>query len=109
MFLEWESNSLKLQIISGKFQNSRKFQNNAINDIKQISLSHVIRSVSYLFTKFHHVWNNIVQSQSHVTLYSTCFPNNEITTCFLTICFYKLWQVLNYDIMNLKVLLLIVP
>ena len=36
MFLEWESNSGKLQIISGKFQN------NAINDVKQISLSHVV-------------------------------------------------------------------
>ena len=36
MFLEWESNSGKLQIIS------RKFQNNAINDVQQISLSHVI-------------------------------------------------------------------
>ena len=30
MFLEWENNSGKLQIISGKFQN------NAINDVKQI-------------------------------------------------------------------------
>ena len=37
MFLEWENNSRKLQIISGKFQN------NAINDVKQISLSHVVR------------------------------------------------------------------
>ena len=36
MFLEWENNSGKLQIISGKFQN------NAINDVKQISLSYVI-------------------------------------------------------------------
>ena len=36
MFLEWGNNSGKLQIISGKFQN------NAINDVKQISLSHVI-------------------------------------------------------------------
>ena len=27
MFLERENNSGKLQIISGKFQNSRKFQN----------------------------------------------------------------------------------
>ena len=36
MFLEWENNSGKLQIISGKFQN------NAINDVKQISLSDVI-------------------------------------------------------------------
>ena len=36
MFLDWESNSGKLQIISGKFQN------NTINDVKQISLSHVI-------------------------------------------------------------------
>ena len=42
MFLEWENNSGKLQIISGKFQNSDKFQNNAINNVKQISLSHVI-------------------------------------------------------------------
>ena len=32
----------KLQIISRKFQNSGKFQNKAINDVKQISLSHVI-------------------------------------------------------------------
>ena len=39
MFLEWENNSRKLQIISWKFQN------NAINDIKQISLSHVIKYV----------------------------------------------------------------
>ena len=36
MFLKWENNSGKLQIISGKFQND------AINDVKQISLSHVI-------------------------------------------------------------------
>ena len=42
MFLEWENNSGKLQIISGKFQN------NAVNDVKQISLSHVIMSVIFL-------------------------------------------------------------
>ena len=36
MFLEWENNNRKLQIISGTFQN------NAINDVKQFSLSHVI-------------------------------------------------------------------
>ena len=42
MFLEWENNSGKLQIISGKFQNSAEFQNNVINDVKQISLNHVI-------------------------------------------------------------------
>ena len=36
MFLEWEKNSGKLYIISGKLQN------NVINDVKQISLSHVI-------------------------------------------------------------------
>ena len=36
MFLEWENNTGKLQIISGKFQS------NTINDFKQISLSHVI-------------------------------------------------------------------
>ena len=41
MFLEWENNSGKLQI-TRKFQNSGKFQNNAINDVKQISRSHVI-------------------------------------------------------------------
>ena len=35
MFLEWENN--KLQIIG-------KFQNNAINDVKRISLSHAIIS-----------------------------------------------------------------
>ena len=43
MFLEWENNSGKLQIISGKFQNRGKFEDNAINDVKQISLSHVVR------------------------------------------------------------------
>ena len=42
LFLEWE-NSGKLQIISLKFQNSGKFQNEAINDVKQISLSHLIK------------------------------------------------------------------
>ena len=36
MFLGQENNSGKLQVISGKFQN------NAINDVKQISLNHVI-------------------------------------------------------------------
>ena len=41
MFLEWENNSGKLQI-TRKFQNSGEFQNNAINDVKQISRSHVI-------------------------------------------------------------------
>ena len=33
MFLKWESNTGKSQIISGKFQS------NAINDVKQILLS----------------------------------------------------------------------
>ena len=47
MFLEWENNSGKLQIISEKFQNSGKFQNNAINDVKQISLSHLIYLCDY--------------------------------------------------------------
>ena len=36
MFLEWENNSGKLKIISGKFLN------NPINNVKQISLGHVI-------------------------------------------------------------------
>ena len=36
MFLEWENNSGKLRIISEKFKNT------TINDVKQISLSHVI-------------------------------------------------------------------
>ena len=36
MLLEWENNS-------GKFQKSGKFQNNAVNDVKQVSLSHVIK------------------------------------------------------------------
>ena len=45
MFLEWENNSGKLQIISLKFQNSGKFQNNASNDVKQILLSHVIKAL----------------------------------------------------------------
>ena len=35
MFLEWENNGGKLQIISGKFQN-----NAIINDVKQIYLAY---------------------------------------------------------------------
>ena len=38
MFLKWENNSGELQIIREKFQNSWKFQSNATNDVKQISL-----------------------------------------------------------------------
>ena len=49
MSLGWENNSAKLQIISAKFQNSRDFKN-AINDAKQISVSHVINDVEYGFT-----------------------------------------------------------
>ena len=37
MFLEWENNCGKLQIISGKFQN------NTVNDVKQILMSFEIR------------------------------------------------------------------
>ena len=39
MLLEWENNTGTLQIISGKFQN------NAINNVYQISLSHVIINI----------------------------------------------------------------
>ena len=46
MFLEWENNSGKLKIISEKFQGSGKFQNNATNDIKQISLGRVIKKTN---------------------------------------------------------------
>ena len=35
MLLEWESNSRK-------FRNTNRFQNNAINDVKQVSISYVI-------------------------------------------------------------------
>ena len=56
MFLEWENNSGKLKIISGKFQNSRKFQNNAINEVKQISLSHVIISFNFV-RKLSQLWS----------------------------------------------------
>ena len=43
MFLECENNSEKLQIISGKFQNNGKL--NAINEVKQISVRHVINGL----------------------------------------------------------------
>ena len=62
MFLEWENNSGKLQIISGKFQNSEKFQNNAINDVKQISLSQVINNNYFMSTFFRYTiteWNEL--------------------------------------------------
>ena len=44
MFLECENNSEKLQIISGKFQNNGKL--NAINEVKQISVRHVINGLT---------------------------------------------------------------
>ena len=47
MFIEWENNSGKLQIISGEFQN------NAINDVKQISLNHVISLWTLALTALH--------------------------------------------------------
>ena len=37
-------------MISGKLQNSGKFENNAINDVKQISMSHVVTFVIYIRT-----------------------------------------------------------
>ena len=49
MFLEWESNSGKLQFISGKFQN------NAINDVKQILFNHVIKEINRFISKGTHV------------------------------------------------------
>ena len=52
MFLEWKNNSGKLQIISEKFQHTGKFQNNAINDVKKISLSHMI-----IFITLHKKWS----------------------------------------------------
>ena len=46
MLLEWEKNSGKLQIISGKPQN------NAISEVKQISLSHVtIDIINHYFAR----------------------------------------------------------
>ena len=39
MFSESKNNSVKLQIISGKFKDK------AIHDVKQISLSHVISGI----------------------------------------------------------------
>ena len=52
MFFESENSSGKLQIISGEFHNSRKFQNNAINNVKPISLSHVIKGSYYSLELF---------------------------------------------------------
>ena len=52
MFLEWENNSKKLHIISGKCQNSGKFQNNTISVVKQISLSHMITKETYVYKLF---------------------------------------------------------
>ena len=48
MFLEWENNNGKLRTIRRKFQNSGKFQNKAINDVQQISMSHVIMEINWI-------------------------------------------------------------
>ena len=54
------NHSEKLKIVSGKYQSSGKFQNNAINDVNQISLSHVIKclnlklmSLRYIKARYH--------------------------------------------------------
>ena len=67
MLFKWENNSEKLKIVSGKlqiirgkYQSSGEFQNNAIKNIKQISLSHVIKclnlklmSLRYIKVRYH--------------------------------------------------------
>ena len=58
MLLEWENSSGKLQIISGKFQN------NAINDVKQISLSHVINESINSPAMVKH-WMAVIQKVIH--------------------------------------------
>ena len=67
MYLEWENNSRKLQIISGKFQSSGKFQNNTINDVKQISMSHVITKE----IKFEGIWGKLEAKE--------CFKRQSFT------------------------------
>ena len=72
MFLEWENNSEKSQIISSKFQKSGKFQNNAINDVKQTSLSHAINGWSVGRTDI----------QQAIALISALFAENNFFFCF---------------------------
>ena len=55
MFLKWENNSGKLEIVSVKFQNK------ATNDVKQISFSHVINGrISMSECKFNKLHFGIV-------------------------------------------------
>ena len=88
MLLEWENNSEKLQIISGKFQN------NVVKDVKQISLSHVIRELTlpFFLCKYIHVkvkWMKICL---------LTFKNNDmmsdVTSYFFTSAKFK-WFLLH--------------
>ena len=97
MFLEWENNSGKLQIIS------REFQNNAINDVKQISLNHVISLWTLALAT--------LQERAFKTVNIRCasatmvFPgkaryilfwNNSLTQAFLLMFIDFLWQSFDY-------------
>ena len=64
MFLwnEKIQNSGKLQNISGKFQNSGKFQDNVINDVKQNSSNCLVKSDKFLR----------LGPRSHEELYGSC-------------------------------------
>ena len=77
MFLEWEGNSGKLKIIS------RKFQNHAINDVKQISLSHVIMNIN-LRKQTVHLFDYI---QATLDL-SFAQPTTTFWACKFAFCFY---------------------
>ena len=47
MFSEWENSSGNYKSSAANFKNNGKFQNDAINDVKEISLSHVIKKEIY--------------------------------------------------------------
>ena len=65
------------------------------NSQKRFILDVWIRSVGYLFTKFHHhISSNItyvMHGQTYVTLHLKYLLNKKnYNTCFLTLCFYRL-------------------
>ena len=100
MFLEWENNSGKLQIISGKFQN------NAINDVKQISLSHVINDkINYIhevalkitYQDLAYTFQELRNKEKSALVNHIKFPETIILKILRTLCVPLHWLVINFS------------
>ena len=79
MFSEWENSSGNYKSSAANFKNSGKFQNDAINDVKEISLSHVIKKEIYCKIA---IWKTIEYKTNEQST-----KNCKISTC--SFCIYS--------------------